>query len=104
MRLPYSVGSKIKQGFVELPLAEVTLEDAEMIQQCAKCGRWETSETLPRFRRCSKCKRRYYVSFYRQSVSLHDRLGADSRFLPAVVLYRGEPVARHSVDTSFLPC
>jgi hypothetical protein len=58
-----SVGSKIKQGFVELPLAEVTLEESEMIQQCAMrvCEKWETTETVPRFQRCSKCKRRYYV-------------------------------------------
>ncbi|GAA5990711.1 hypothetical protein JCM10908_003199 [Rhodotorula pacifica] len=56
------VGSKIKQGFVELPLAEVTLEDSEMIQQCAMrdCEKWETTETSPRFKRCSKCHRRYY--------------------------------------------
>ncbi|POY76162.1 hypothetical protein BMF94_0885 [Rhodotorula taiwanensis] len=56
------VGSKIKQGLVELPLAEVTLDDTEMIQQCAKCGQWETSDTSPRYKRCSKCKRRYYCS------------------------------------------
>lgn len=61
LRPPHSVGSKIKQGLVELPLAEVTLDDTEMIQQCAKCGQWETSDTSPRYKRCSKCKRRYYV-------------------------------------------
>lgn len=34
-----------------------------MIQQCAMrgCEKWETTETMPRFKRCSKCKRRYYV-------------------------------------------
>lgn len=59
------VGSEIKQGFVKLPLAEVTLHESEMLQQCAMptCGKWETTETMPRFRRCSKCKRRYYVRF-----------------------------------------
>ena len=58
-----SVGSKIKQGLVELPLAEVTFEESEMIQQCALrgCEKWETTDTMPRFKRCSKCKRRYYV-------------------------------------------
>ncbi|TKA53206.1 hypothetical protein B0A53_04062 [Rhodotorula sp. CCFEE 5036] len=62
------VGSKIKQGFVELPLAEVALEESEMIQQCAMrgCEKWETTETVPRFQRCSKCKRRYYCSIEHQ--------------------------------------
>lgn len=40
------------------------LADSEMLQQCAlaTCGRWESTATVPRFKRCSKCKRRYYVS------------------------------------------
>ncbi|KWU44692.1 hypothetical protein RHOSPDRAFT_33771 [Rhodotorula sp. JG-1b] len=62
------VGSKIKQGLVELPLAEVTFEESEMIQQCALrgCEKWETTDTMPRFKRCSKCKRRYYCSIEHQ--------------------------------------
>lgn len=44
-----------------LPLAEVMLSDTEMIQRCALCEKWESIETKERFKRCSMCKRRYYV-------------------------------------------
>lgn len=48
-----------------LPLAEVMLSDTEMVQRCALCEAWESTETKERFKRCSTCKRRYYVCLLR---------------------------------------
>jgi hypothetical protein len=57
----HRVGSALKQGITTLPLAEVVLSDAEIAQQCALCETFESTETNNRFKRCSSCKRRFYV-------------------------------------------
>ncbi|GAA5829078.1 hypothetical protein JCM11251_004117 [Rhodosporidiobolus azoricus] len=54
------VGSALKQGLTTLPLAEVALNESAVAQRCALCERYESVETETRFKRCSKCKRRYY--------------------------------------------
>ncbi|GAA6006155.1 hypothetical protein JCM10207_000543 [Rhodosporidiobolus poonsookiae] len=55
-----AVGSALKQGLTTLPLAEVALSESEVVQRCALCGEYESTETQLRFKRCSKCKRRFY--------------------------------------------
>ncbi|GAA5885070.1 hypothetical protein JCM6882_007217 [Rhodosporidiobolus microsporus] len=57
-----AVGSALKQGLTTLPLAEVVLKEAEIAQRCALCETFESVETETRFKRCSKCRRRFYCS------------------------------------------
>ncbi|GAA5870691.1 hypothetical protein JCM16303_001558 [Sporobolomyces ruberrimus] len=59
-RFLQSVGRTIKQGFVTLPLCIVLLSEKEMVQTCTKCHKVETLDQVTRFKRCGKCKRRYY--------------------------------------------
>ncbi|KAI0774658.1 hypothetical protein BD413DRAFT_535472 [Trametes elegans] len=40
---------------------EVNVPEEELIRACARCGKWETVGA-PRFRRCARCKGRYYCS------------------------------------------
>ncbi|GAA5895170.1 zinc finger MYND domain-containing protein [Sporobolomyces salmoneus] len=67
-RFVQSVGRTIKQGFVTFPLCIVLLSEKEMLQTCAKCEKVETFDVAQkevereRFKRCGKCKRRYYCS------------------------------------------
>lgn len=44
-------------------MAVVVPDESEMAHRCALdgCERFESVETAPRFKRCSLCKRRYYV-------------------------------------------
>ncbi|GAA6053655.1 hypothetical protein JCM3770_001682 [Rhodotorula araucariae] len=55
-------GSTIKQGLVNLPLAEVVISENEQAHRCAleRCEAFESVEVAERFKRCSSCRRRYY--------------------------------------------
>lgn len=44
-----------------LPLVELRLAESEMAQQCPACERFELPGGEERFKRCGKCKKRYYV-------------------------------------------
>ncbi|GAA6021949.1 hypothetical protein JCM11491_000303 [Sporobolomyces phaffii] len=66
-RFVQSVGRTIKQGFVTFPLCIILLSEKEIVQICAKCRRVETFDQVERFKRCGKCKRRYYCSNEHQS-------------------------------------
>lgn len=77
-------GTTIARGFTTLPLAVVELNETEIAQDCALCARWESTGTQPRFKRCSGCKRRYYV---RTSVSQLTFAHTD---LDLTVLYRSK--------------
>ncbi|GAA5924533.1 zinc finger MYND domain-containing protein [Sporobolomyces koalae] len=62
-RFVQSVGRTIKQGFVTLPLCIVLLDDRETMHSCQCCKRTEALGALDqRFKRCAKCRRRYYCS------------------------------------------
>ncbi|KAM0792794.1 hypothetical protein ACM66B_002563 [Microbotryomycetes sp. NB124-2] len=50
----------ITDELVTLPMVELKLSDAEITQWCAHCERFETTSILERYKKCSKCKRRYY--------------------------------------------
>jgi len=55
-------GRTLKQGFVTLPMVEVQLEESEISHQCPHCEMFEQVGDAERFKRCQKCKKRYYVS------------------------------------------
>lgn len=59
-----STGRTLKQGYVTLPMVEVQLEESEISHQCPLCEMFEQVEDTERFKRCAKCKKRYYVSLY----------------------------------------
>ncbi|GAA5832205.1 hypothetical protein JCM3766R1_002334 [Sporobolomyces carnicolor] len=66
-RFVQSVGRTIKQGFVAFPLCVVLLAEKEMLQTCAKCEAVERLDAVERYKRCGRCKRRYYCSSEHQS-------------------------------------
>ncbi|ORY53982.1 hypothetical protein BCR35DRAFT_310478 [Leucosporidium creatinivorum] len=55
-------GRTLKQGFVTLPMVEVQLEESEISHQCPHCEMFEQVGDAERFKRCQKCKKRYYCS------------------------------------------
>ncbi|GAA5853607.1 hypothetical protein JCM5353_004262 [Sporobolomyces roseus] len=61
-RIVQSVGRTIKQGFVTFPLCIVLLNDKQILQTCTFCERVEGVNEVERFKRCGKCKRRFYCS------------------------------------------
>lgn len=64
------VGRTIKQGFVAFPLCVVLLAEKEMLQTCAKCEAVERLDAVERYKRCGRCKRRYYVSIWQRPWSI----------------------------------
>ena len=67
-----------------LPLVELRLAEAEMAQQCPACERFELPGDEERFKRCGKCKKRYYV---RRFVLFHRASETD---LLLAVFFAGE--------------
>ncbi|GAA5985620.1 hypothetical protein JCM5350_004111 [Sporobolomyces pararoseus] len=63
-RFVQSVGRTIKQGFIQFPLCILLLSDKEILQTCeykdCKTVEGTSGEKEERFKRCGKCKRRYY--------------------------------------------
>ncbi|KDE05871.1 hypothetical protein MVLG_03814 [Microbotryum lychnidis-dioicae p1A1 Lamole] len=55
-------GRTHKQAFVVYPMCELRLDEQALARHCPACNRYESILDEHRFKRCAKCRKRYYCS------------------------------------------
>ncbi|SCV72764.1 BQ2448_4301 [Microbotryum intermedium] len=55
-------GRTFKQAFVVYPMCELRLDEQALAHHCPSCDRYESILDKQRFKRCVKCRKRYYCS------------------------------------------